>query len=214
LRWASAGLAATALGLVSYSALSAVGGLRMEHEIDWLTAWRGTTAAQLERRADETDRVGRQAEAIHLLLDAERQLRADHQGPFAGLEALAGALTDDQRLRAVTWEVTRPAAADRRRRAQPEAASFTLDLTLDLGHLEQPRAAVAATEDLLDRLGEAFPDQPLQVTRHAVDILPHQAFVGGAGGGPGSRGEPLSAEIRIGVPTPLASLAGAWSDCR
>ena len=84
------------------------------------------------------------------------------------------------------------------RQAPPQAVDDTLYLTLDLGALSEPGAAVAATEDLARRLAAAFPGRPVAVTRQAVDILPHQAFVGGSDR---ASTAPLSAELRVGVGT-------------
>ena len=63
---------------------------------------------------------------------------------------------------------------------------------------------MAATEDLARRLADAFPDRPVVITRQAVDILPHQAFVGGSdlvepAADPDAR---LSAELRVGTRAP------------
>jgi hypothetical protein len=63
---------------------------------------------------------------------------------------------------------------------------------------------VAATEDLARRLADAFPDRPVTIARHPVDILPHQAFVGGSGLA-GAAADPdvrLSAELRVGTRAP------------
>jgi len=58
LRWATAGLTASALGLISYSTLSAVSALEIEQEIGWLRAWQSTTQQRLARSASETDAIG------------------------------------------------------------------------------------------------------------------------------------------------------------
>ena len=201
LRWATVGLAASALGLISYSALSAASVLEIEQEIGWLSAWQSTTRQQLARSESETDAIGGQADAMRLLLEAHQLLQAERDTPVAALAALRRAMAPDEQLLAMVWQLVEP--ADERRPASP-GEDFALDLTLDLGLASDPAAAVAATEDLARRLADAFPDRPVAITRQAVDILPHQAFVGGSGpadptADPDAR---LTAELRVGTRAP------------
>jgi hypothetical protein len=201
LRWATAGLAASALGLISYSALSAVSALEIEQEIGWLRAWQSTTRQQLARTASEIDSIGGQAESMRLLLEAHRRLRDQRDSPAAALAALRGAMTRDEQLLALDWQLVEPAGG---RQPESPGVDFALDLTLDLGPMTDPAAAVAATEDLARRLADAFPDRPVTIARQAVDILPHQAFVGGSGLA-GAAADPdvrLSAELRVGTRAP------------
>jgi hypothetical protein len=201
LRWATAGLAASALGLISYSALSAVSALEIEQEIGWLSAWQSTTRQQLARSESETLSIGGQADAMRLLLQAHQRLQAQRDKPVAALAALRRAMTPDEQLLAMAWQLVEPADE---RRPESEAADFALDLTLDLGLASEPATAVAATEDLARRLAAAIPARPVAIIRQAVDILPHQAFVGGSGpADPAADPETrLSAELRIGTRAP------------
>lgn len=204
LRGATAALAASALGLVSYSALSAVTGLKVEQEITWLDAWQDTTRSKVESTAEETDQIGAQAQTMRMVLAAQRQLRADRHDPFETLQALRSAMTREEQLLALSWTLAESSPDQARDRARPEARDFVLDLTLDLRHLDDPAAAVAATDKLAERLGAAFSNRPVTVTRQAVDILPHQAFIGGdgqtnqAGGGAAT----MSADLVIGRARP------------
>jgi hypothetical protein len=200
LRLATAGLAASALALLSYAAMSAAAALEVKQEVDWLSAWQGTTRQQLARSEDEADAIAARADAIRTLLEAERRLGLDKPDPFDALLALGQAMTRSEQLAALSWQVVAP--ADDAPRRPGDEVDQTLDLTLDLGALGDPGAAVAATEDLARRLGAAFPQRPVTIARQAVDILPHQAFVGGTDLGAGRPGDaPLSAELRIGERT-------------
>ena len=197
LRLATAGLAASALGLLSYSALSAASALKIEQEIGWLSAWQGTTRQQLTRRESAADTNAARADAMRALLEAHRRLTEGRPEPFDALLALRGAMTRGEQLSSLSWELIAP--AEGARQPPPQEVDDTLHLTLDLGALTDPGAAVAATEDLARRLAEAFPGRPVAITRQAVDILPHQAFVGGS---ERAGDAPLSAELRIGARTP------------
>jgi hypothetical protein len=201
LRWATAGLAASALGLIGYSAISAVSALEIEQEIGWLKAWQSTTRQQLTRSESEIDSIAGQADAMRLLLEAHGRLQEQRAGPVAALAALRQAMTRDEQLRALDWQLAEPAGG---RPPERPGDDFALDLILDLGLVTDPAAAVAATEDLARRLADAFPDRPVVITRQAVDILPHQAFIGGSDlvgpvADPDAR---LSAELRIGTRAP------------
>ena len=200
LRAASAALAASALGLISYSALSAAAVLKVEQEIDWLSAWQGTTEQQLARSESEAEEIAARADQMRVLLEAHRRLTAGHAAPFEVLAAVRQAMARGEQLARISWQLAAPAGGQRREPTGEAGAS--LELTFDLGSLSDPAAAVAATEDLARRLRAAFPDRPVTIARQAVDILPHQAFVGSSGfgteRGPGTR---LSAELRIGEPT-------------
>jgi hypothetical protein len=204
LRGATAALAASALGLVSYSAVSAVTGLQAEQEIHWLDAWRDTARSKVESTAERTDRIGAEAQTMRAVLGAHRQLQTDRLDPLEALLALRSAMTREEQLSALAWTLAGPNEADARGRSRPEARDFVLDLTLDLGHLADPAAAVAATAGLAERLGEAFSNRPVTVRRQAVDILPHQAFVGGDGHAnrASSSATAMSADLRIGRTRP------------
>ncbi len=205
LRWVSAGLAASALGLASYAALAGVSALQVKQEVSWLSAWQRTTRQQLKRSEDDVDAIRARAEAMRAVIEADRQLEATGASPFEALRVLRQAMTRDEQLTALTWQLTAPAAA---RRPTPgvaptEAADFALDLVLDLGPGADPAAAVAATADLADRLTGAFPDRSVAIVRQAIDILPQQAFVGSAGlGAPGDPDARLSAELHVGARVP------------
>ncbi len=204
LRWASAGLATSALALLSYSALSAASGLQVEQEIDWLSAWQGTTRQQLERSESELDRISAEAEAMRALLAAHAQLQADRRDPFDTLRSLRGAMRQDEELSGFKWHLIEPANPGSRQLPQRGSADFTLDLTLDLGRLTDPAAAVAATEDLAGRLREAFAQHPIAIKRQAVDILPNQAFVGGTGLSDrrDQQAAAMSADLQVGALAP------------
>ena len=207
LRWVSAGLAASALGLASYAALAGVSALQVKQEVSWLSAWQGTTRQQLARSEGDADAIRARAEAMRAVMEADRRLEATGASPFEALRALRQAMTRDEQLSALSWQLVEPAEA---RRAQPASqvgpgqdADFALDLTLDLGPGADPAAAVAATDDLADRLAGAFPDRSVAIVRQAIDILPQQAFVGSAGvDAPGDPDARLSAELHIGARVP------------
>lgn len=206
LRWATAGLTASALGLVSYSALSAVTGFQIEQEVDWLRAWRDTVRVTLEQAGGDIDQTVQRADDMRAVLEAHRQLQVDRRDPFESLHALRAALVRNEQLLSFSWQLTE-SADDRRSRwqqQQRQTPEFTLDLTLDLGQVDDPANAVTASQKLLARLTEAFPDRPVTIERQAVDILPNQTFVGAASvsqhaaeadGG-------MSAELQIGAARP------------
>jgi hypothetical protein len=201
LRLATAGLAASALGLISYSALSAAAVIEIKQEIDWLSAWQGTTRQQLARSESEADTIAARADAMRALLEAQRRLNAAHSDPFDALLALRRSMTRSEQLAALSWALVAP--ADGQPRPPTQEIDHTLEVTLDLGAPGDPGAAVAATEDLARRLGEAFPERPVTITRQAVDILPHQAFSGGRdlAAARSASAQRLSAELRIGERT-------------
>jgi hypothetical protein len=202
LRWTSAGLAASALGLASYAAVAAVSALQVRQEVSWLSAWQGTTRQQFERSEGDADAIFERAEAMRALLEADRRLAASRASPFAALDALCQAMTRNEQLTALAWQLAQP--ADEQRRAPAVSADFTLDLTLDLGRATDPAAAVAASEDLASRLTGAFSDRSVAIFRQAVDILPQQAFTGSAGmtDAPADPDARLSAQLHVGTRLP------------
>ncbi len=202
LRWANAGLAASALGLAGYAALSAVAALQVGQEVSWLSAWQGTTRQYLERSEGDPDAIGARVETMRVLLEAHWRLEATRASPFATLAALRQAMARDEQLTALAWQLVE--ATDGQGRAPAAAPDFTLDLTLDLGPAAAPAAAVAATEDLASRLTGTFPERSVAIVRQAVDILPQQAFVGGAGvrDAPADPDARLSAQIHVGTRLP------------
>lgn len=147
LRGATAALAASALGMVSYSAVSAVAGLQAEQEIHWLDAWEDTARTKVESTAERTDRIGAEAQAMRTVLAAHRQLQTDRHDPFDTLRTLRSAMTREEQLLGLEWTLAGSNAAEARGRSRPEPRDFVLNLTLDLGHLDDPAAAVAATGD-------------------------------------------------------------------
>ena len=144
---------------------------------------------------------------MRAVMEADRRLEATGASPFEALRVLRQAMTRDEQLSALSWQLNEPTEA---RRAQPaprvgqaQDADFALDLTLDLGRGADPAAAVAATAGLADRLTGAFPDRSVAIVRQAIDILPQQAFVGSAGlDAPGDPDARLSAELHIGARVP------------
>jgi hypothetical protein len=201
LRWASAGLAASALGLCGYAALSALSALQIKQEVSWLSAWQGTTRQQLERSEGDADAIAARAQQMRVLLEAHRRLDATRASPFAALAALRRVLARDEQLSALAWQAVE--AADGQRRAPAAGPDFTLDLTLDLGPAAEPAAAVATTEDLASRLTGTFPERSVAIVRQAVDILPQQAFVGSIGAdAPAAPDARLSAQIHVGTRLP------------
>ncbi len=199
LRWASAGLAASALGLSSYAALAAISALQVEQEVSWLSAWRGTTQQQLERSEGDADAISARADALRALLEAKRRLEATRGSPFEALGALRYAMAGDEQLTTLSWQLVAPAEGVGQ--GTTDDADFTLDLTLDLGRGADPAASVAATEDLATRLAGVFPERSVAIVRQAVDILPQQAFVGSAGvtDAPRDPDESLSAQLHVGT---------------
>ncbi len=113
-------------------------------------------------------------------------------------------MRQDEELSGFKWHLIEPANTGSRELPQRGRTDFTLDLTLDLGRLTDPAAAVAATEDLARRLREAFAQRPIAIKRQAVDILPNQAFVGGTG--PSDRRDQqaaaMSADLQVGALAP------------
>ena len=199
LRWASAGLAASALGLAGYAALAAVSALQVKQEVSWLSAWQGTTRQQLGRSEGDAAAIGARAEAMRAVLEAARRLEATRADPFEALGALRRVMARDEQLTALAWKLVEP--ADGQGRAPASGTDFSLDLTLDLGPAADPAVAVAATEDLASRLTGAFPERSVAIVRQAVDILPQQAFVGSAGVSdpPTDPNARLSAQLHVGT---------------
>ncbi len=143
---------------------------------------------------------------MRAVLEAHRQLQVDWRDPFETLHALRGALVRDEQLLSFSWQLAE-SVDDRRSRwqqQQRQMPDFTLDLTLDLGQVDDPAGAVTASRQLLARLIEAFPDRPVTIERQAVDILPNQTFVGAASVSPPAveDGGGMSAELRIGSAKP------------
>jgi hypothetical protein len=198
LHLATAGLAASALGLLGYSALSAAAVLEIRQEIDWLSAWQGTTEQQLARSEVAPDEVAGRADEMRTLIEAHRYLTARRADPFDALHALRRVMTPGEQLSKLSWQLVAP--PDERARPAAQEVDATLDLTLDLGTVSDPTTAVAATEDLGRRLGEVYPERAVTIARQAVDILPHQAFAGGTDLAAGRTAEArLSADLRIGT---------------
>ncbi len=203
LRWASAGLAASALGLASCAALSAMSALQIKQEVSWLSAWQGTTRQQLAHAEGDAEAIGARAERVRAVLEAERRLAATRARPFEALGALRQAMARDEQLTALAWQLVAPAedrGPDDQGAAPAAGTDFTLDLTLDLGPAADPALAVAATEDFAARLTGAFPERSVAIVRQALDILPQQAFVGSAGvtEAPSDPDARLSAQLHVG----------------
>ena len=118
LRWLSAGLAASALGLASYAALAGVSALQVSQEVSWLSAWQGTTRQQLERSEGDADAIRARAEAMRAVIEAGGRLEATAASPFEALAALRQAMTRDEQLTALTWQLIEPAEARRPAPAQ------------------------------------------------------------------------------------------------
>ena len=205
LRWATAGLTASALGLVSYSAFSAVTGFQIEQEAEWLRAWSDTVRVTLEQAGEDIDQTVQRADDMRAVIEAHRQLQVDWRDPFEALHALRAALVRDEQLLSFSWQLAESTdeRQSRWQQQQRQTPEFTLDLTLDLGQIDDPAHAVTASRQLLARLTEAFPGRSVTIERQAVDILPNQTFVGGASVGPHAAEEGgMSADLRIGAVTP------------
>ncbi|MCB2053665.1 MAG: hypothetical protein KDE35_05405 [Geminicoccaceae bacterium] len=108
----------------------------------------------------------------------------DHE---AALDRLLASLTPELRLVRLQWhrvgeDERRPA---NRGPATPDGGAlrpFDVTLTVDLSRLQGAAEAIAATEAFARTLARSFPDHDVHIERHAVDVLPQQALVGGIGG--------------------------------
>jgi hypothetical protein len=208
LRWANAGLAASAVGLAGYAALSAAAGVELEHEVAWLDAWQTTVESNLERddtgTSAGTSNDTPSAAALRSVLEAHRLLQADKLDPIASLGALRAAMAPEEELTGLGWQTDSVDDRERRGRgAEPdsrESNDFVLDVTLDLGQAGNAGTAVETADRFAGRLEDGFPDRPILIKRQAVSILPNESFIGGAGlvREPASTVTEMSAEIRIG----------------
>jgi hypothetical protein len=205
LRSASAGLAASAIGLAGYTMFQLVTGLQLGQEVDWLKAWRTTAETRVERAGTEVGDAERSADTVRSVLEANQRLQSNKLDPIAPLQALRQAMAQSEQLLSVIWQTDGGDDAGRSPRGDdPERQSddFILDLTFDLGRRADRSAAIAAVEAadrFAARLADSFPERPILIRRQAASILPDESFVGGAG----LIAEPvvdseMSAELRIG----------------
>jgi hypothetical protein len=136
------------------------------------------TLAELQQRIDSFPDQPRRIIAV---LEHHEKLAIQSAEPVPVLAAISDSLTPSIRLMNLRWDaedVRGDPSEDNSQNKKAVAPGFRISLVVDLSAFTDAEQAIAATDDLAERLAVHFTDQIVEIVRPPLDILPTQTLVG------------------------------------
>lgn len=181
-KWVIGGLATSATVLGVYCALLAADLWELRDGIVMGASKETRLRSQLADLQRQFDEIPDQPRRIIAALDHHDLLSRQSIEPVPVLAAISDSLDPSIRLNTLRWEAEDVRGGQKKRSSSQnqkvDAPGFVVDLAVDLGAFTDAEQAIAATNNLADRLAAHFTEQVVEIVRPPIDILPTQTLVG------------------------------------